>query len=219
MDKYVTQLENVIKQMLQPLKDIPFKLVINSLYDKKVLPFNPVDAADKLLLSDLINVANYCGEQLNEFGLKCKRANEVGNSIEPYVINSLHYFGLEAQKPKTKSGRKVSSGYPDIYFIDKAKRHNYLECKSFNIETLFSTLRTFYLSPSLNSKIIHDARHIALSYEVIEIERGTGYNLYKFNSWKLLSLENLLVDVKYEFNCDNVRLYAKNLILAENKLL
>lgn len=43
-------------------------------------------------------------------------------------------------------------------------------------------------------------------------------NIYKCKSWKILSLENLLVDVKYEFNSDNLRLYSENLVLAEQNL-
>ncbi len=36
--------------------------------------------------------------------------------------------------------------------------------------------------------------------------------------WKILSVEKLLVDVKYEFNVDNARLYVKDLLLAEGTL-
>ena len=35
--KYVAQLENVVKQMLNPLKDIPFNLIIETLTGKKVI--------------------------------------------------------------------------------------------------------------------------------------------------------------------------------------
>ncbi len=34
-EKYISKLENVIKQMLAPLKEIPFNLVIESLTGKK----------------------------------------------------------------------------------------------------------------------------------------------------------------------------------------
>ena len=37
---YIKRLENVIKQMLQPLKDIPFNLVIEAMTGKKVLFFD-----------------------------------------------------------------------------------------------------------------------------------------------------------------------------------
>ena len=37
---YTKKLENVIKQMLQPLKDIPFNLVIEFMIGKKVISFD-----------------------------------------------------------------------------------------------------------------------------------------------------------------------------------
>jgi hypothetical protein len=39
-NEYTKRLENVIKQMLQPLKDIPFNLVIESMTGKKVISFD-----------------------------------------------------------------------------------------------------------------------------------------------------------------------------------
>ena len=217
-DQYTKQLENVIKQMLKPLKGIPFGIVISSLYDKEVLGFDKNNQDDINLLDFLISAADFCGNLLNQEGIYSKRVNEVGNKIEPYIIKSLNQFGLKASKPHNSGDKIISSGYPDIYFIDKANRHNYLECKTYNHDSLNSSLRSFYLSPSATPKIIYDARHFALSFEVVEIQRGTNQNLYKFASWKLMSLEKLLVNVKYEFNCDNISLYDKSLVLAEKKL-
>jgi len=45
--------------------------------------------------------------------------------------------------------------------------------------------------------------------------RTGNKNIYKCKSWKIVTLENLKCDVKYEFNSDNKRLYAAELILAE----
>jgi hypothetical protein len=39
-NEYTKKLEHVIKQMLQPLKDIPFNLVIEVMTGKKVQPFD-----------------------------------------------------------------------------------------------------------------------------------------------------------------------------------
>jgi hypothetical protein len=39
-NEYIKKLENVIKQMLQPLKDIPFNLVIETMTGKKVISFD-----------------------------------------------------------------------------------------------------------------------------------------------------------------------------------
>lgn len=57
-----------------------------------------------------------------------------------------------------------------------------------------------------------------LCFEIYVGGRRHKNNLYKCKSWKILTLENLEVDVKYEFNSDNARMYVPNLILAEGKI-
>jgi hypothetical protein len=219
MDKNYTQkLEEVIKQMLTPLKKIPFNLVIEGLSGYKIIPFDKKDKKDVVLLEKIIQVANLAGNQLNKTGILRPRPNEVGNDIEPFVKRALNSFGYKADTPKTNSGGKKSTGYPDIEFTDEFQRVNYLECKTFNIENISTTQRSFYLSPSDEFKITKNAHHFVLSFEIY-IEKSIGKDkLFKCKSWKLLSVENLDVDVKYEFNADNARLYAKELIIAEGSL-
>ncbi len=59
---YVNRLENVIKQMLTPLKDIPFNLVIESLTGKKVIPFDFNNQEDKEILDILKKIAVLAGK-------------------------------------------------------------------------------------------------------------------------------------------------------------
>ena len=95
---------------------------------------------------------------------------------------------------------------------------NYLECKTFNKDNINTTQRSFYLSPSKNFKIAHDAHHLVISYETY-IDRTERNNyVFKSNSWKILSIRDLEVDVKYEFNSDNKKLYDHRFILAEETL-
>jgi len=218
MDEYTKQLENVIMQMLEPIKNVPFKVVLNFLTSKSIINFDSSNPDDKLLLEDIIKVADYCAAQMNAAGIYSRRENEVGNKIEPYIVDGLNHFGLKASKPKNEKGSIKTTGYPDIYFLDKSNRHNYLECKTYSEKNIHTSFRSFYFSPSKMPKIIYDARHFAISYQVQEIEREENENLYKFTAWKILSLENLLVDVKHEFNSDNIRLYDPKLILAEKDL-
>jgi len=119
-------------------------------------------------------------------------------------------------KPKTTSGTFKSAGYPDLEFRDKYNRFHYLECKTFNINSVDTSFRSFYLSPSENFKITRDAIHFVFSYEIYK-PLASG-DLFKVRSWKLLTLENLLVNVKYEFNSDNNNLYIKENIVAEGEL-
>jgi len=52
-DEYVKNLENIIKQMLHPLKDVPMKLVIEALSGHEIIPFDPKNKEDKEILEVL----------------------------------------------------------------------------------------------------------------------------------------------------------------------
>lgn len=215
-ERYISQLENVIKQMLTPLKDIPFNVVIESLTGKKVIPFNGNSSADSELLTTLKRVAVIAGTEINKKGIKSKRPNEVGNYVEPFVKEALNKYYLKAGTPCGKSGKKKSTGYPDILFFYENKPH-YLECKTYNLENVSTTQRSFYFSPSEDFKVIHDAHHFMISFEMYL----SGRNIYKCRHYKILSLDSLLLDVKYEFNSDNRRVYSGTsgtVVLADGEI-
>ncbi len=216
--KYTKKLENVIKQMLRPLKDIPFNLVIESISGNKVVPFNRRNKKDIELLKNLIKIAKNSAKEINKKGIKRPRPNEVGNDIEPFVRDALNKIGYKADIPITQKGIKKSTGYPDIEFVDKQDGTSYLECKTYNIKNIATTQRSFYLSPSDNFKITKDAHHFVISFEVYVVGRRNRNNIYKCKSWKIIDITKLSVDVKYEFQSDNNRLYSKELVLAEGKI-
>ena len=81
-----------------------------------------------------------------------------------------------------------------------------------------TTQRSFYLSPSDSFKVTTDAHHFIISFQIYVDGRLNDKNIYKCSSWKILSIDQLLVDVKYEFNSDNIRLYTEHLILAEDDI-
>lgn len=208
-DEYARKLEDVIRQMLAPLKGVPLNLVIEGISKQKVIPFNRRDSKDAALLEKLKKVADAAGKAINKKGIIRTRPNEVGNDIESYVKDALNKLGYAAVSPSTASGRKKAVGYPDIEFTDEFGRANYLECKAL--------LRSFYLSPDF--KITKDAHHFVISFEIYVAGKKGRNNIYKSKGWKILSIEDLDVDVKYEFNSDNARLYSERLILAEGSLL
>lgn len=204
--------------MLVPLRNIPLKLVIEGISGFQIIPFDKQGAKDQAVLANLKKVCAVAGRNVNAKGILRPRPNEVGNDIEPFVQDALRSIGYKAGAPATASGSKKSAGYPDIEFVDEFGRAHYLECKTYNIANVDTTQRSFYLSPSEDFKITKNAHHFLMSFEIyVEGSQGKT-NVYKCRSWKLLSVETLLVDVKYEFNSDNARLYAKDLILAEGKL-
>jgi len=204
---YTKRLENIIKQMLQPLKDIPFNLVIEAMTGKKVISFDFTNLSHKEVLELLKQSALNAGREINKTGILRPRPNEVGNDIEPYVRNALNFFGLNADIPVGPSGRKKTTGYPDIIFWHKNLPY-YLECKTYNIENIATTQRSFYFSPSDEFKVIYDAPHFILSYEIYVAGESGNKHIYKCKHYKILSIESLSLDVKYEFNSDNKRMYS-----------
>lgn len=220
MDNYTERLEKIIKQMLTPLKDIPFNLVIESMTDKKVISFDFKDADHQRVLDLLKRGALKAGLAINRTGILRPRPNEVGNDIEAYVKSALNSLGFNADTPTGPKGRKKSTGYPDILFwFDK--NPYYLECKTYNIEIMDTTFRSFYFSPSEEFKVIHDAPHFILSFEVYVAGEQGPKHIYKCRHYKILSIESLSLDVKYEFNSDNKRMYSGRngtVILAEEEV-
>jgi hypothetical protein len=204
---YIKKLENVIKQMLKPLRDIPFNLVIETITGKKVISFDFNNKEHQQVLELLKQAALMAGKEINKIGILRPRPNEVGNDIEKYVREALNLVGLKADIPIGPSGHKKATGYPDIIFWFNGNPY-YLECKTYNIENIETTQRSFYFSPSDEFKVIYDTIHFLLSYEIyVEGEKGDKH-IYKCKHYKILSIESLSVDVKYEFNSDNKRMYS-----------
>lgn len=211
-EQYIKEIENVIRQMLKPIKNIPFKLVIKSMTGFEVLAFDKNKKEDTNLLKKINEAAEIAAKEVaNTGGIKRPRPNEVGNDLEPFIEDSLKKVGYkDAGSPKGKSGKGKSAGYPDREFTDN-NRTVYLEVKSFaKTDKPKSTLRSFYLSPSDNFKVNKDALHLLIAFEVIK-----NKDSYFVSGWKIVTVDKLLVDVKYEFNSDNKRLYEENAILIE----
>lgn len=211
------ELKGVIAQMLKPLKGLSLSLVIEGLSGFSVLLFDKQNEQDIQVLEILKKVADDALLEVNKKGILRPRPNEVGNDIEPFVISSLNKFNYKADKPKTINNKKKAMGYPDIEFLDEFNKYNYLECKTFNIDNKDTTQRSFYLSPSDDFKVTKDAHHFGISFEVYVEGNMKNNHLYKIRGWKILDLCKLKLDVKYEFNADNKRLYDNELILAEKK--
>lgn len=209
------QLENVLAQMLQPVRGIPLSVIIKSIAGHAVIPIDRGAAEDRLLIDTLCEAAKLAGAALRKAPIIRPRPNEVGNDVEAYVLEAIQKLGLECRRPTTASGTLKSTGYPDLLVTDKAKRPVYIECKIFASGSAATSMRSFYLSPSDNFKVTQDARHLLLAFEMDAVSvPGTRNSSFTAVSYKLVDLHDLLCDVKYEFNSDNRRLYAAENLLA-----
>jgi hypothetical protein len=209
-EKDIKNLDKIIKGMLAPLKGVSLSRVIEGISGFKIVPFNQKDTKHLEIIKKLTQVAKVTTKEINKTGIDKDRVNEVGNAVEPFVEKALNSVGYKANKPKTKSGKTKSTGYPDLEFEVDEETKPYLEIKTFNEKNIDTTQRSFYLSPSEDFKVTRATLHFLLSFRM-EKENG----VYKVKGFKIISIENLKVDVKYEFNADNVRLYSKDSILAE----
>jgi hypothetical protein len=210
------KLENIIKQMLSPLKGLPFNLVIKSICGHDVIRFNENNHNHKNLLNKINAAIIMCCEEVNKTGIIHSRANEVGNKIEPYLKNALSKIeGFTADTPTNTSGKRILVGYPDIQ-LNYGNNTCYIECKTYNIKSIDSPMRSFYLSPSEDFKITKTGIHFIVSFQMIDEGKvDDGNSKYIVKSWKILDAYNLECDVKYEFNSDNKRMYSKDMILRE----
>ncbi len=210
-DEYTLNLEETLKKFMMPIKDIPFSIVIEVLTGFKVIKFE--STKNKQILQKLINGAEVAGREAAKVGIVADRPNEAGNRIEPYVIDALRKNEFSAQTPKTISGKSKAAGYPDIEIQHKSGWNGYLDCKTFSPKSKDSAFRAFYLSPSQDPKIIRDAVHLLLSFQL-----KLKNNKYVPISWHLYDLHELKVNIKHEFNASNKELYNPKYLLAEGNI-
>lgn len=169
---YTQKLEGVLAKFMAPVKNIPFAIAIKTLSGCKVLSFNKNSSKDKELLNLIVTSAKTAGTEAFKLGIYTARPNEAGNEIEPFVKKALSNLGLRANTPVTKSGKRKTTGYPDIEITDKSGRTIYLECKTYNFQNIDTTQRAFYFSPSDDFKVTKDALHLMLSFQIEKQQSG-----------------------------------------------
>ena len=220
-DQYIKNLEEAVNVFMQPLRNIRFSVAIKAMSGCSVLSFKNKSINHRKLLVLMIKAMRLAGTKASEAGIFTARPNEAGNKIEPFVKKALRDVGLQAETPVAASGKRKATGYPDIEISDKQGRVTYLECKTYNIKNINTTQRAFYFSPSKDFKITKNALHLMVSFQ-IEKEKRKSKLAYVPKHWKLYTLENLLIDVKHEFNQSNQKLYGSksdpSSLLAEEKI-
>lgn len=206
------KLEAVLAQFLKPIKGLPFEVVMKGLCGASVLKYETSEGNNEQTLELIANAMRAVCVAIQENPIKRPRPNEVGNDIEPFVIDMLKEEGLCASPPRTITGKGKATGYPDVK-IQMNGLPIYLEVKTYAIKSHNTTMRSFYLSPSEDHKVTEDAHHILVGFEV---ER-TG-DLYSPVAFELVDLYGLECDMKFEFNSDNKRLYENARILRSERV-
>lgn len=195
----------VLSELVQPAKRIPFKTVLHATTGHRLLDLDTNNPAHRELRAKILDAAALAGERARQAGLPAPRANEAGNQIEPFVRTALREVGLAADVPRNTAGRAQVTGYPDVEIGGPLPC--YLELKTYNAATVNTTQRSFYYSPSTTPKVTRDALHLLLAYELEKVERD-GKTVFVPGHWKLITLQDLEVDLKFEFNQSNRGLYG-----------
>ena len=196
-----------LAEIAKPSKALPFKTVIQATTGKRVLDFDTNSAAHLELRRKIVHAAALASERARKAGISAARANEAGNHLEPFVRTALKDAELDAHVPVTAGGQAQAAGYPDIEILGSPPA--YLELKTYNAATINTTQRSFYYSPSERPKVTRDALHLLLAYELEKVTRD-GKTAFAPVRWKLISLQDLQVDLKFEFNQSNRGLYGNS---------
>lgn len=205
-------LEEVFSQFLKPIRGIPFEVIIRAICSASVQRFDLADGNNCETLKLIKAAMHDTCRKVQTSPIERPRPNEVGNDMEPFVIQALRAQGLQGAAPRTKAGQGKSTGYPDIR-ITTGSLPIYLEVKTYAAANHRTTQRSFYLSPADDSKVYEDAHHLVVGFE---IERTN--NEYIPVGFIIADLYGLKCDVKFEFNSDNRRLYEESRVLAAERV-
>ena len=101
----IVELEAVLDQFLQPIRNIPFSLIVKSMSGHVLIPMERSNHLDVKLTAKLVQVAILTAELVRKKPIRRNRPNEVGNDIEPFVMQAAIQLGMSAERPRTASGK------------------------------------------------------------------------------------------------------------------
>ena len=182
-------------------KKFPFKEVIKNIEKREVLKFKNTDLL-ALLKSACANTIT----PVNNIAFS-GRPNEFGNIVANLFAVECKGVGLEYQKPKDTQGKRKESGYPDGLVVFE-NAYFYTELKTCDEKQQNQTLRTFFYSPSHNSKIIYDACHLLICF----LTSKNGNALMLNGDFHIVDMYDKEVRLKLEYNANNKELYGGKML-------
>jgi hypothetical protein len=199
-------------------RDVPFSSLVEISTGKQVLPMSPDDPVDAEILEGLDEAIGRVLVRLNapdSITHRESRINEVSAYFETALIEEVDRAPeLECAYPRTAEGNLQRAGYPDLMIRHpESGRVVYLDPKLVQEGSLESDLRTFYFTPSVQTrKVLHDASHLLVG---IEHDGNTGK--WKYLRWHLVDLARFKVRLKAEFQASNEDLYRPELIIRQGE--
>jgi hypothetical protein len=203
--EYIENLERIISTIIQPIKNIPFNVVIRCLTQNSanVLDFDKSNTTHQKCLEYLKSIGEKVLLKTKTSPIVSSRPNEAGNKIENIVKEVADNIeNISVTKPESSKNKSV--GYPDFEIVVDNQSF-YLECKTYNKKTIYSSNRSFFQSPSMDFKVTKSTVHFLISFEL-----SSDNNKYTAVSFKILSIEKMECDLKHEFNSSNKKMYSNS---------
>lgn len=180
--------ENIMKR----IRNIPFGYVIEMTTGHKVVP---VTNEDDEVVNEIYEACQAVVRECDDEDFSSLRPNEISNRLE--------------DKLRTKLGGVIPenkvAGYPNM-LMERMGKPYYVEVKLAEEEQLNSSFRTFYYEPVELAKVTKDACHIIV---------GFTHRKRKVTGFKIIDASKIKVNLKSEFNTNNVELYKRENVLKE----
>lgn len=214
---YTQGLENIVKSFLS-LDSIPLKLAIESMSNAKVIDFDKKDTRHIQILEKISNLAERSSQIINKgnFPIDIKgRKHELGHSLSYSVFMSalmdINDRAIKFENLGKSKSKKEFLVYPHFCFsFDDI--YTYVTLKTYDRNGLSSEQRSFYLTEVEADKIVKDALHFVIGFN-ISVNKSKIVYAY---DWKVIDIGNVSANIKREFNIDNTKMYLEKNILAEN---
>lgn len=178
--------------IMKRIRGIPFSYVIKMTTGCEVYPVTDEDAD---VIQEIYEKAKAVIEEVEDEDFSSLRPNEISNRLEDMLRTKLNGVIPE---------NKVA-GYPNLLVERKGKSY-YIEVKLAEKGKLNSHFRTFYYEPVELKKVTRNACHIIV---------GFIHRMKSIVGFKIIDASKINVNLKNEFNANNLELYKSSNILME----
>ncbi len=199
------EFKTTISYLKKGVEELYFRDVIKAATDHSIVKFD--DSSLKVLAKiDECLKNNFSNLQLQMKKYK-GRVNEAGNEIEKLLKLQLNNLSnISCKTPTLANGTAQSSGYPD-YLIESSNVTIYADIKAFQAKTKESSFRSFYYEPTNQVKILKDAPHCLIGFEIKSLG-GDNKSPFELVNYEIVDLYDLQVNFKAEFNANNSDVYS-----------
>jgi len=184
--------KNFFKIIMRRIRGLPFSYVIKMTTGCEVFP---ITKDDEPVIREIYEKAKEVVRESRSEDFSSLRPNEISNKLEDMLRTK-----LGGVIPENKV-----AGYPNI-LIERMGKVYYVEVKLAEEEKLNSSFRTFYYEPVKLAKIKKDACHLIV---------GFTHRKRVITGFKIVDASKIRVNLKFEFNTNNIELYRHENILRE----